>query len=295
MSELAKSRNVASLAMYDLPELAPATDALWAAIARHLTAPVTGGVPAALDRRRPLETIWRHPDLLLAQTCGAPYVAALADTVRLVAIPVYDAPGCAAVRGRSAYRSAVVARRGGPIRRLADLAGATVAVNDPGSHSGCIALRASLAALARSADDPVVGRVVLTGSHRASLRAVAAATANAAAIDAVTLALLQDVAAPEAAAVDTIAWTDWAPPLPFITAGGRSDGEVAALYRALGEALADRAIAPDLRRLRLTGRRAASPATYQRIRRMIARAAQLGDWTGRLDTAMHGATGAAGR
>ena len=295
MSEVAKSRSVASLGMYDLPELTPATDALWAGIARHLAAPVDGGVPVALDRRRPLETIWRDPDLLLAQTCGAPYVAALADTVRLVAIPVYDAPGCEAVDGRSAYRSAVIARRGGPVRRLADLAGATVAVNDPGSHSGCIALRASLLGLARGAGDPVVGRVVRTGSHRASLRAVAAGTADAAAIDAVTLALLHDAAAPEAAAVDPIAWTDWAPPLPFIAAGQRSDREVAALYRALGKALTDRAVGPALRRLRLIGRQPAEPARYDRVRRMIAQAAQLGDWTGWRDTAMHGATGAAGR
>ncbi len=284
------ARPLASLGMYDLPALRPATDALWAGIAARLRRGGVARVPAYLERNQSLAAVWRDPGLLLAQTCGAPFVQTLAGAVRLVAIPAYDAPGCEPVGGRSAYRSAIVAGVRGAVDALADLRGATVAVNEWGSHSGCVAFRASLAPLATAADDSVVGRVLLTGSHRASLCAVAAGEAHAAAIDAVTLALLQDIAAPEALAVRRIAWTDWAPPLPFITAGHRSDAAVAGLYAALAAAIDDPAVAPHRRRLRLAGIGPPQPDAYDRTRALIAEAATLGDWTPHAGPAMQAPT-----
>src|SRR6516164_7708048 len=48
---------------------------------------------------------WRRNDLLLSQTCGFPYrMLGLAGAVRLIATPLFDAPGCEGPR----YRSALV-------------------------------------------------------------------------------------------------------------------------------------------------------------------------------------------
>lgn len=265
---------VASLGMYDLPELRDATDRLWQRIAQGLRARGIDGVPDTLCRDRPLPEIWRDPDLLLAQTCGAPYVTGLKHHVRLVGTPTYDATGC----GAGTYSSAIIVARGRPLRQLADLVGQTVAVNDLGSHSGAVAFRAALAPLASGAGDPIVSRVMITGSHRESVRAVGRGDAAAAAIDAVTLALLRDLAPAEAAAVDIVAWTQGAPALPFVSAIGRREDELRILSDVLGAVL----VAPDMsdvrRSLRLRSVTRASAADYRKIESMITIGRRLGDW-----------------
>ena len=68
---------VAALPMYDDPDLAPANDALWRRIAAALS---ERGVdaPARLTRGVDLAALWRSPRLVFGQTCGYPYVTALA-------------------------------------------------------------------------------------------------------------------------------------------------------------------------------------------------------------------------
>ncbi|MEO1530805.1 MAG: phosphate ABC transporter substrate-binding protein, partial [Pseudomonadota bacterium] len=86
--------------MYDLPALRPQTDALWAGIAAGLRARGVNA-PGALTRAADVHAPWRDPALLLGQTCGYPFWHALRGHVRLVATPVYAAPGC----DGSTYRS----------------------------------------------------------------------------------------------------------------------------------------------------------------------------------------------
>ncbi|MCB9946783.1 MAG: PhnD/SsuA/transferrin family substrate-binding protein [Rhodospirillaceae bacterium] len=267
---------VASLGMYDMPELQPANDCLWQRIAEALRAAGMGGVPPALCRDRPLAEIWRDPRLLLAQACGAPYVTGLRGRVRLVGVPTYDAPGC----GPGTYSSAIVVARRSALARPEDLVGRRVAVNDLGSHSGAVAFRAWLAPLAAQGGDTVVSGVALTGSHRESLRAVARGDAAAAAIDAATLALLGDVAAGEVAGVRVIGWTGMAPALPYITAAGRPGREVDIVRRALAEAVSDPQLAEVCRSLRLAGIAPAREEDYGRIERMMATGGRLGSWDG---------------
>jgi hypothetical protein len=61
-------------------------------------------------RRQLCRRSGERPDLLLAQTCGYPYVTLLRGQVTLVATPCFDFPGCAG----SDYSSVIVAGSSAP-------------------------------------------------------------------------------------------------------------------------------------------------------------------------------------
>lgn len=253
---------VASLPMYDWPEVTWATDVLWEAISERLE---RGGIkaPVMLSRARPVEEVWRDPGLVLSQICGYPYATRLKRTVRLVGTPVYAAEGCEG----PLYSSAVVKRRGEAGRRLSDLSG-RVAFNAVDSLSGYVALRAWMRG--RGAD-PAAAEWIETGSHRASLGAVASGDCDFAAVDAVCWALAGRHE-PAAAALDVLAWTERRPGLPFITARTRSDAETTLIRDAITAALAD----PGMREVRdallLTGLARVEATDYDAIGRLERRA-----------------------
>jgi ABC-type phosphate/phosphonate transport system substrate-binding protein len=210
---------IAALPMYDFAWLRPATDALWSAIAHHL------GLSIALTRDADLDAIWTAPDLLLAQTCGYPLTTRL--DARVVATPIYDAPGCQGAW----HRSAIIVRHDDPAATLADLAGRRAAINARDSNTGMNLLRAAVAPHAR--DGRFFGTVIETGAHRRSLSAVIAGQADVAAIDAVTFALLRDRYPSINRRLRVLDWTASTPGLPLITAAARDDDMVAALRHAL--------------------------------------------------------------
>src|SRR5262250_173743 len=127
----------ASLPMYDLPEVAAATEQLWRGLAEHFQAAGIEDVPDGLALAPLLPAHWLSPDLLFSQTCGYPLRHSIRDHVRLVATPCYAAPGCEGAE----YCSLVVVRTNAAVRSIADLHGARVAVNDKDSQSGYNALR----------------------------------------------------------------------------------------------------------------------------------------------------------
>jgi ABC-type phosphate/phosphonate transport system substrate-binding protein len=222
--------------MYDLAELRPATDAWWAGLAGHLRAQGLADVPDTLTRGDDPHDAWLSPGLLLGQTCGYPLTHALAGRVRYVATPGYAAPGCDGPH----YRSAVIVGADSGAGDLAALRGAVCAVNATDSHSGYNVLRRMVADVANGA--PFFSDVLVTGGHRASVAAVAAGKADVAAVDCVTLALLERVAPVERNGVRILAWSPPALGLPTITAGGTDDDTVAALRRALRDAVADESL-----------------------------------------------------
>ena len=128
------------------------------------------------DRSSDAPTAWRH-DLLWA--CGLLSLRAVVAADRAQVGEIVAAPVFAGERA-PCYRSLVVARRDGPVRTLADVAGGRVAINEGASWSGCHALLAHLARSDLSAD---FAAVLTSGSHRRSLEAVADGRADAAAID----------------------------------------------------------------------------------------------------------------
>ncbi len=135
---------IASLGMYDRPELQAANDQLWNAIAFHLRDAGLGDVPARLERERPLHDIWADPGLLIAQCCGYPMMTAFKGQLRYLATPVYRAPGCEGVR----HRSRLVIRRDDDRAALAAFRGGRAAVNQWDSNTGMNLLRAAVAPLA---------------------------------------------------------------------------------------------------------------------------------------------------
>jgi ABC-type phosphate/phosphonate transport system substrate-binding protein len=118
------------------------------------------------------------------------------------------------------------------------------------SQSGHAALDAALGPLAPD-------RGLVTGSHRASIVAVATGAAEIAAIDAVSWRLAE-AWEPEAARLRVLGWTRPTPGLPMITARGRDPGPIAG---AVAEAIV--ALAPAHRAaLGLAGFRRFRPADY---------------------------------
>ncbi len=226
---MAEHPPVASLPMYDWPEVQWAHDALWTVIAERLRARGIAA-PETLDRARPAEEVWRDPGLVLSQTCGWPYVTRLGDSVRLVATPIYDAEGCEGPR----YSSVVIARRSERGERLRDFAGRRFGFNSLDSLSGYIGLVTEMRA---EGLDPDETEWIETGSHRGSVRAVAEGAADAAAIDAVCWAMAERFDPDATRRLKAIARTPLRPALPFIAAGSRSDEEMAAIRAAFAEAL----------------------------------------------------------
>lgn len=220
--------SVASLGMYDHPAQRWANDALWAAIANHLR---EAGIdaPAALDRR-PVEAVWRDPDLLLAQACGLPLVADPDLDLTVVAVPSYAVAGCTAGR----HLSRIVVRTDDPAVSLAALRNRTAAINARLSNTGANLLRATVG--------DGFAATVITGSHRASIAAVATGVTDVAAIDAVTFAAIARYEPEAVARVRVLANTVSVPALPFVTARATPPSTRAALRKALVAAAHDPAL-----------------------------------------------------
>ena len=225
---------IATLGMYDQPEVQGANDRLWALIrdglrARNLPAPeaLTRGDLAFMPG-------WLRPDLVLSQTCGFPYRAILHAKVALIGTPDYGVDGCAP----GYYRSILVARAGDP-RDIAAFDGTAIAYNAPLSQSGWAAPQNHAAK--RGLRFPAG---LYTGAHINSARAVAAGRADLAALDAVTWAMIQNHDPGLAGSLRVVALTDPTPGLPYIAAlGTDAEGTFAAVSDAIATLIpADRVL-----------------------------------------------------
>lgn len=210
---------IASLPMYDWPEVRAETDAFWAALSLSLK---SAGLeaPNALTRPEDPWPAWRADDLILSQTCGLPYSAQLSEDVLLLGAPAYriDAdPGW--------YHSEIVVRRDMAAASPHDLANLRFAYNMRESQSGWAALNAMLPI------EETFGALVQSGAHRESLAMVTRGEADCAAIDAVSwaLALRHEPAAKD---LRVIGRTPATPGLPYITSkahAGRKNEMIAAI------------------------------------------------------------------
>jgi ABC-type phosphate/phosphonate transport system substrate-binding protein len=246
---------IAALPMYDWPERRGEVDAEWAAIrdrlrARGVDAPghltrrnadmpaVPGGIrdalgaviapdPATLPADGlHLPTLWRHPALLFGQTCWGPIECGLEPHDAVIGLPDYS--GIEGGEG-PLYSSAIVMRRrdapadaacrapkdGRAVIPLASWRDARFAVNAPDSMSGYIGLKRDLE---RNGDGlSLFAGMIETGSHRASIRAVADGAADVAAIDARSWHLARQYE-PSAQNLGVVGWTSRREGLPFIAA-----------------------------------------------------------------------------
>lgn len=242
---------LASLPMYDWPEIRPATDAWWAGIAGQ------AGLGFPLSRTADYAGLWRRDDLIFSQTCGYPFTHAFAADLDLVATPHYDADGCAGPN----YTSFVFARQ--RPSRLAELAGTIAAVNAPDSMSGMLALKLVFGPLAKS------GRffrgALNTGSHVASLQAVREGTADVCAVDAVCVALARRYRPDYLEGLVEIARSPSVPGLPYVTSVRTEVDVRLGLRAALAAALNDPALAEVRAALLISGMSVLGPEDYLAI------------------------------
>ncbi len=212
--------------MYDWPEERETVDALWT----HIRGTSGLRLPEILtrpDTEEALIALWRDPELVFGQCCWGPMSLGLLPGLRVLAQPDYsDVPG-----GRgSFYRSALVMRRADasppapfPVGRGSalpevPLAGKRLATNARHSMSGWLSLSRDLGG------DPGIlpARVIETGGHRASIRAVAEGRADLTAIDCRSwvLALRHE---PCARDLVVVGWTAERPGLPYVTGPGTDE------------------------------------------------------------------------
>lgn len=187
----------ASLPMYDLPALKAAHARYWTLIRAGLA----DDAPDALTPDGLGVPFWTASNVILSQTCGMPYRTQLHGKVQIVGTPDYGIAGCPP----GFYMSQVIKRKEDTRASISAFEGATAAINDYGSQSGFAAL---VSAMQKA--DVMPGCVKISGAHASSVQAVADGTADIAAIDAVTWALLCE----HTDAQDTVEAFDQTPPTP---------------------------------------------------------------------------------
>lgn len=262
---------IASLAMYAAPApVAEANDSFWTFLRDGLRAAGMANAPQTLSHDLAYDASWERSDLLFAQTCGYPYVTRLRGRVRLVATPCYAYPGC----DGPFTGSFVVVRADSDFDGLAALAGSRVAVNGLDSNSGMNLLRRSVAPLARSGR--FFGSKILTGGHRASLKALREHAADVAAIDCVTFGHIARFAPEETAGLSILASTPIGPGLPFITRGDATDDEVETLRSVLRAAIAEPSLEPVRNTLALKDIVVLTDTDYERLAEYRREAEALG-------------------
>lgn len=181
-----------------------------------------------------LASLWRHPQLLLAQTCGYPWITQLRDEVQLVAAPRYAFQGCDGPR----HCSFILVPEASTAISLEDLRDTRVAINGPDSNSGMNLLRDAVAPLA------VQGRffreVIRSGSHANSMKLLQLGQADVAAVDAVTYGYLQRDAPDRLAGLRVLQRSRQSPALPLVCAATHTNDTVQALRTALSATLVER-------------------------------------------------------
>lgn len=262
--------SIASLPMYDLPELRDVLDAWWRGLEREFRAEGVTDVPASLDRRPGYRDVWLLPDLLISQTCGYPLTHELRGRVALLATPCYAAAGCHGAE----YCSLVIVAADDPAADITDLRGRRCAINSPDSQSGANALKALIAS--RGGHGRFFGSVAVSGGHAAGLAMVASGDADVMAIDCVSHALLTRYRPNALVGTRVLCRTLSAPNLPYVTRVTADADLLRRLRAGLARAFAEPQLA-DLREAMLLAGLAELPLSdYDRIVEMEVAAARAG-------------------
>lgn len=225
---------IASLPMYDWPEVRGDTDMFWAALARELG--VSGGLWRGKDHTQP----WHSADLLFSQTCGYPFTHALRGDVKIVATPHYAAEGCEGPN----YCSFLFAREQKP---LVEFRGCVCAINADDSMSGMLALKLAFAPFA--GQGRFFANAIKSGGHVASLQAVQSGAADVCAVDSVCVALAKQYRPSLLLGLHEVGRSPSVPGLPYIT---RAEN-VVSIQDALMRVFADDALQETRARLLLSG------------------------------------------
>jgi len=225
MSEIMNAR------MYSV---APEVEDAWRRLLEHVTS--EAGVElkyAPYPAPKPMEELWRRPDLGCVFMCGYPIALKLAAVVPIAA-PI---PRAAWAEGRAVYRSDLIVRADAPYAKLEDTfdgrAGWTVAH----SHSGFNAFRHHLLGFRTSARPKLyramVGDLV---TARAILDAVRDGRIDIGPLDAYWHMLIRKHRPELTQGVRTLTSTDVAPMPAFVASASAPPQMVAALKAAFASA-----------------------------------------------------------
>jgi ABC-type phosphate/phosphonate transport system substrate-binding protein len=261
---------IASLPMYDLPEIRAATDKWWERLAYAFRQEGIADVPDALWRGEDHRMPWTHPDLLLSQTCGYPLMHELREKVSLAATPCYSAEGCSGPN----YCSVVIVHDDNPAAELSDLQGSCCAINNRNSQSGYNALRALVAPI--SSGGRFFSDVKVSGSHLNSIAMVHDGEADVAAVDCVTYALLKRHRPLALKAIRALCLTPHAPALPYVSRANAGSGFLQKIRRGLEVACSDAALADCRETLMIREFQFLEASTYKCIIEMEAAAIEHG-------------------
>jgi ABC-type phosphate/phosphonate transport system substrate-binding protein len=237
---------IASLPMYDWPEVHGATEAWWRGFSRHL------GVTLELDRNPDHFAAWHRDDLFFSQTCGYPFSHEFKDLLKYIGTPHYAVPGCEG----ATYCSFIFARVDQPLDAFR---GGIAAVNNPDSMSGMLALKLAFAPFAR--EGRFFASAIESGSHVNSMIAVRDGLADVCAIDAVCVALARRYRPDHLEGLVEIARSPSVPALPYVT----RSGDIDAMRAVLVAAFADSELQECREQLFLSGHSVLRPKAYERI------------------------------
>jgi ABC-type phosphate/phosphonate transport system substrate-binding protein len=215
---------IAFLPMYAVRGAREHADTLWSCLRNSLRG--SGfEAPEQVSTVTPRIDGWLHPDLILGQTCGLPYITRLCERVELIGTPNYGIEGCAP----GYYHSTLVVSVAEKRQHLSEFFGSTFAFNGKDSQSGYAAMMRATAPFAQAGR--FFGRAIHTGSHDASMQLVAEGLADIAAIDSVTWRMSRAFD-PQTRGLKSIGTTEPTPGLPFIVAKGKFDGGLFDAVRA---------------------------------------------------------------
>lgn len=217
---------IANLMMYQRPQLTKAHTRFWTLIRKHLAAAGMDS-PEELSQDAEEFFVWKHPDLVLSQTCGMPYRTWLQNKVQLVGTPDYGLDGCPP----GYYRSAIIVRADDARTRISEFRESIFAYNQTFSQSGYAAPYWHVKPEAFWFENRVH-----VEQHLESARAVAIGRADIASLDAVTWRYIEkyETFATELRVLES---TKPTPGLPLITALGNDTDLIFKAVRDAIEAL----------------------------------------------------------
>jgi ABC-type phosphate/phosphonate transport system substrate-binding protein len=222
---------LASLPMYNLPEMRGANARFWEALRGLLVEAGLTDPPETLIFERGPVPPCLESELLFSQTCGYPLETVFKGQAIRLGAPLYDVPGCAMSRDGPTHRAFFLARADSPAQTLADLKGSVFLLNSPVSNSGMNLPRRALAGIAGG--QPFFRQVIETGGHPASLERLLRGEGDVASIDCVTYAFWKHYRPEAAAQVRILAETPISPAIPFVTSIATPPPTIALLRTAL--------------------------------------------------------------
>ncbi len=223
----------ASFPMYNFPQIGSDVDAFWLVLSKFMRDSGLLNVPVQLSHGQNIGDLWDSPDLLISQCCGFDVINRYNGWLKPVATPHYFAPGCIGEN----YCSRIVVAEDCPYRDVRDMAGKIAVINGPESHSGMSALRHLVSTC--QVEGRFFASIKVSGSHASSLDLIRQKQADVAAIDSVTLALLERYQPGAMKGLRVLGMTYSAPAPPYVVKASMSDKDVEKIQNALVETFRD--------------------------------------------------------